>query len=131
MKADTVADDFQVRVSGHYASDGEHWNVDLLLKGSIVASAHHLANSADARVAGEYLLFGATMDWKLLHPISDHVIAAGVEALEEPAPELLDFEEQPPESERLVRAIIGAMRLAEVRALLHPSGASLGAVDSS
>lgn len=124
-----MADDFKVRVSGHYSSDGEHWGADLLLKGDIVASIHRLESSADARVAGEYLLLGATMDWKLLHPVSSGVIAAGVEALERPAPELLDFQEQPPESERLVRAVIGAVRLAEVRELLHPKGPSQAVVN--
>lgn len=120
MRASTVADDYQLRVSGHYASDGEHWSVEVIFKENVIASAYRLVSSADARTAGEFLRFGATKDWKLLHHLSSDVVAAGVAALEEPAPELFEFEVQPPESERLVRAVVSAVRLAEVRELLYP-----------
>lgn len=114
-----MAENFSFSVTGHYSTDGEYWRVDLLDDGVLVARVDRMRTCADARRAGEFLLFGAKTDWSVLHSFSNEVIKAGVDALEQPAPEIYGAEVQPPESQRHVRSIVGAVLLAAVREVLY------------
>jgi len=123
MRADTVADDFQVRVSGHYASDGEHWSVDVIFDENVIASAHRLASSADARTAGEFLMFGARERWRVLAPPSVSAITSAIPAVEvavrEERPDQPDYDGFD-EPERILRLVYGAIRRAQVDEFLRP-----------
>lgn len=123
MRADTVADDFRVRVSGHYASDGEHWSVDVIFEDNVIASAHRLASSADARTAGEFLMFGARERWRVLAPPPESAITAAIAAVEaavrEERPDQPDYDGFD-EPEWLLRLVYGAIRRAQVDEFLRP-----------
>jgi hypothetical protein len=123
MRADTVADDFQVRVSGHYASDGEHWSVDVMFEENVIASAHRLASSAEARTAGEFLMLGARDQWQVLARPSLSAITAAIPAVEaamQEAPFDATDNDGFTEPERLLRLIYRAIRRAQIDEFLRP-----------
>jgi hypothetical protein len=118
-----MADSHTVRVSAQYSSEGELWKAELLADGNVIATADRLANSAEARKAGEFLEFGAREHWQVLASPSERAIAASVPAVEAAIDEERTYDPsydgfmQPG---RLLRLIFGAIRREQAYEFLHP-----------